>query len=175
MFCGSLRNFSLMFLSAGRFVSFRRKKSWKNVNRSWSQSESSILFSEQLGNFWQRTFNCYSVMAQINSLPAASQHTVVNVSVNCGNPWILPILSFSFSFLAYVLHSVCLIANIVHVHQFRCLHISNQQVLLCTWMRKIPCGGGLEYLYRSPVSFKRRQKGNPVPGGITGLPCSQWI
>jgi hypothetical protein len=35
-----------------------------------------------------------------------------------------------------------------------------------------PCGGGLEYLHRSPTSRKRRQKGNPVPGGITGPPCS---
>jgi hypothetical protein len=35
-----------------------------------------------------------------------------------------------------------------------------------------PCGGGLEYLHRSPASRKRRQKGNPVPGGITGPPCS---
>jgi hypothetical protein len=34
------------------------------------------------------------------------------------------------------------------------------------------CGGGLEYLHRSPASRKRRQKGNPVPGGITGPPCS---
>jgi hypothetical protein len=25
-----------------------------------------------------------------------------------------------------------------------------------------PCGGGLEYLHRSPASRKRRQKGNPV-------------
>jgi hypothetical protein len=34
-----------------------------------------------------------------------------------------------------------------------------------------PCGGGLEYLHRSPASRKRRQKRNPVAGGITGLPC----
>jgi hypothetical protein len=35
-----------------------------------------------------------------------------------------------------------------------------------------PCGGGLEYLHRSPASCKRRQKGNPLPGSITGLLCS---
>jgi hypothetical protein len=35
----------------------------------------------------------------------------------------------------------------------------------------VPCGGGLEYLHRSPTSHKRRQKGNPVPGGITGSSC----
>jgi hypothetical protein len=28
-----------------------------------------------------------------------------------------------------------------------------------------PCGGGLGYLHRSPVSRRRRRKGNPVPGG----------
>jgi hypothetical protein len=32
----------------------------------------------------------------------------------------------------------------------------------------IPCGGGVEYLHRSPASPRRRRKGNPVPGGITG-------
>jgi hypothetical protein len=31
-----------------------------------------------------------------------------------------------------------------------------------------PCGGGLEYLHRNPASCKGRQRGNPVPGGITG-------
>jgi hypothetical protein len=35
-----------------------------------------------------------------------------------------------------------------------------------------PCGGGFEYMCRSPRSRRRRRKGNPVPGGITGLPCS---
>jgi hypothetical protein len=34
-----------------------------------------------------------------------------------------------------------------------------------------PCGGRLEYLHRSPASRRRRRKGNPVPGGITGPPC----
>jgi hypothetical protein len=38
-----------------------------------------------------------------------------------------------------------------------------------------PCGGGLEYLHRCPASRKRRQKGNPVPGGIPGPPCSWGI
>jgi hypothetical protein len=38
-----------------------------------------------------------------------------------------------------------------------------------------PCGGGLEYLPSSLASHKRRQKGNPVPGGITGPPCSWEI
>jgi hypothetical protein len=35
-----------------------------------------------------------------------------------------------------------------------------------------PRGGGIEYFHRSPASRKRRQKGNPVPGGITGPLCS---
>jgi hypothetical protein len=34
-----------------------------------------------------------------------------------------------------------------------------------------PCGGGLEYLHRSPASRIRRRKGNPVPGDTTGPPC----
>jgi hypothetical protein len=34
-----------------------------------------------------------------------------------------------------------------------------------------PRGGGLEYLHHSPASRRRRRKGNPVPGGITGQPC----
>jgi hypothetical protein len=37
---------------------------------------------------------------------------------------------------------------------------------------KSPRGGGLEYL---PASCRRRRKGNPVPGGITGSPCSWGI
>jgi hypothetical protein len=36
----------------------------------------------------------------------------------------------------------------------------------------ILCGVGFDYLHRSPVSRKKRRKGNPVPGGITGPPCS---
>jgi hypothetical protein len=45
-----------------------------------------------------------------------------------------------------------------------------------TWLTRvigsIPWGGGLEYLHCSPASRKRRRKGNPVPGDITGPPCS---
>jgi hypothetical protein len=33
------------------------------------------------------------------------------------------------------------------------------------------CGGGLEYPHRSPTNRRRRRKGNPVPGHITGPPC----
>jgi hypothetical protein len=32
--------------------------------------------------------------------------------------------------------------------------------------------GGFKYLHRSPASRRRRRKGNPVPGGITGPLCS---
>jgi hypothetical protein len=35
----------------------------------------------------------------------------------------------------------------------------------------VPCGGGLEYLHRSPARRKRRRKGNPPSGGITGPHC----
>jgi hypothetical protein len=36
-------------------------------------------------------------------------------------------------------------------------------------------GGGLEYFHRSTASSKRRRKGNPMRGGITGPPCSWGI
>jgi hypothetical protein len=39
----------------------------------------------------------------------------------------------------------------------------------------LPCGGGVEYLHRSPASRRRRRKGNPVPGDINGPPCSWGI
>jgi hypothetical protein len=35
--------------------------------------------------------------------------------------------------------------------------------------------GGLQHLHHSPASRKRRCKGNLVPGGITGPPCSWEI
>jgi hypothetical protein len=35
-----------------------------------------------------------------------------------------------------------------------------------------PRGGEFEYLHRSLASRRRRRKGNPVPGVVTGLPCS---
>jgi hypothetical protein len=37
---------------------------------------------------------------------------------------------------------------------------------------QIPCGGGVEYLHRSPANSKRQQKGNPVAGSITEPPSS---
>jgi hypothetical protein len=37
---------------------------------------------------------------------------------------------------------------------------------------EIPCGGGVKYLHRRPASRRRRRKANPVPGGISGPPCS---
>jgi hypothetical protein len=36
----------------------------------------------------------------------------------------------------------------------------------------ILCGGGVEYLHCRPASCRRQQKGNPMPGDITGPPCS---
>jgi hypothetical protein len=34
-----------------------------------------------------------------------------------------------------------------------------------------PCGGGVEYLHRSPASRRRRRKGDPVPevGGVSNV------
>jgi hypothetical protein len=66
------------------------------------------------------------------------------------------------------------------------IHCNNGRAVFSTWsvprgykrdkdwslVRVLPCGGGFEYLHRSPASSKRRRKGNPVPGGITGPPCS---
>jgi hypothetical protein len=37
------------------------------------------------------------------------------------------------------------------------------------------CGGGVEYLHRSPASRRRRRKGNPVTGGTTWPRCSWGI
>jgi hypothetical protein len=42
-------------------------------------------------------------------------------------------------------------------------------------MVSLQCGGGFEYLHRSPASRRRRRKGNPVSGGITGPACSWGI
>jgi hypothetical protein len=39
----------------------------------------------------------------------------------------------------------------------------------------VPLGGGFEYLHCSPASHRRGQKGNPVPGGITGPLCTWGI
>jgi hypothetical protein len=39
----------------------------------------------------------------------------------------------------------------------------------------IPCGGGFEYLHRSPASRRRRRKGNSIAGVITMPPCSWEI
>jgi hypothetical protein len=38
-----------------------------------------------------------------------------------------------------------------------------------------PRGGVWEYAHRSPASRRRRRKGKPVPGGITGPPCHWGI
>jgi hypothetical protein len=46
-------------------------------------------------------------------------------------------------------------------------------LLLGSW--EPPREGGFEYLHRSPTSHRRRRKGNPVPGGISGPPCSWGI
>jgi hypothetical protein len=44
-------------------------------------------------------------------------------------------------------------------------------VVMWLWLVDgVPCGGGIEYLHRSPVSHKRWQKGNPVPGVYLGHP-----
>jgi hypothetical protein len=65
---------------------------------------------------------------------------------------------------------------------------SKMQAVFSTWSEQsaykkcsavqnssIPCGGGVEYPHCSPASRRRRRKGNLVPGGITGPPCSWGI
>jgi hypothetical protein len=39
----------------------------------------------------------------------------------------------------------------------------------------IPCGGGLEHLHLSPVSSKRRRKGNPVPLSLGDINTETWF
>jgi hypothetical protein len=50
-----------------------------------------------------------------------------------------------------------------------CLSIQHiiRQYITVQW--RFPCGGGIEYLHRSPASSKRRRKG-PVPGVYLGHP-----
>jgi hypothetical protein len=59
----------------------------------------------------------------------------------------------------YVVFQPCIWSNVDISHRATC----------------ITCGGGAEYFHRSPASRRRRQKGNPVPGDITGSPCSWGI
>jgi hypothetical protein len=48
----------------------------------------------------------------------------------------------------------------------------NVTLTLTLTLTRIPRGGGLEYLHRSPASRKRRQTGKAVPEDVTGPPCS---
>jgi hypothetical protein len=38
----------------------------------------------------------------------------------------------------------------------------------------VPYGGRLEYLHHSPTNHRRQQRGNPVPGSVSGPPC-HWV
>jgi hypothetical protein len=49
---------------------------------------------------------------------------------------------------------------------------SENQEFRYSYMTPYPCEGRLEYLHRIPASRKRRRKGNPVPRGMTGPPCT---
>jgi hypothetical protein len=57
------------------------------------------------------------------------------------------------------------------ISKLRALNFANGETKYISWLFFFPCGGGLEYLHRSPASRRRRWKGNPVPGGVTGPPC----
>jgi hypothetical protein len=62
--------------------------------------------------------------------------------------------------------------------QLSFLHTCKQYVILFIYyivgetVIHTPCGGGVEYLHRNPASRRRRRKGNPVPGSITGPPST---
>jgi hypothetical protein len=53
----------------------------------------------------------------------------------------------------------------------------NFQILLrrISYVKSFPLVGRFEYFHRSPASRRRRRKGNPVPGGITGPLCAWGI
>jgi hypothetical protein len=50
------------------------------------------------------------------------------------------------------------------------LTVSRNVTSACLLVPRVEAG--VEYLHRSPASRRRRRKGNPVPGSITGPPCS---
>jgi hypothetical protein len=62
-----------------------------------------------------------------------------------------------------------------YITEMYCISCEVRTEFIYVMLKKLdlltPCGGGLEYLHRCPASRKRRHKGNPVPGGITGPPC----
>jgi hypothetical protein len=76
-----------------------------------------------------------------------------------------------------------LLSSLLHVTVYVTRNLLNALVQIANKMgfkrkkssSEYPCGGGLEYLHRSPASRKRLQKGNPLPGGITGPLCSWGI
>jgi hypothetical protein len=64
---------------------------------------------------------------------------------------------------------------LVFIMQMKCVSCEVRTVYLniISWTSAsiIPCGGGVEYLHRIAASRRRRRKGNPVSGGMTGPPC----
>jgi hypothetical protein len=60
----------------------------------------------------------------------------------------------------------------VNTFPWQIKHTSLQQYPGHRYATVSVCGDVFEHLHRSPGSRRRRRKGNPVPGGITGSPCS---
>jgi hypothetical protein len=58
-----------------------------------------------------------------------------------------------------------------------CFLCRPRQGYIRSWLCAVssPHEGGFKYLHCSPVSCRWWRKGNPVPGGITGAPCSWGV
>jgi hypothetical protein len=73
---------------------------------------------------------------------------------------------------------VCILGDFTGTRTFIILLRSSHRFASLTatlFVSLLACGGGIEYLHRCPARRKSRQKGTPVPGGITGPHCSWGI
>jgi hypothetical protein len=57
--------------------------------------------------------------------------------------------------------SACSVGVLMYRTSLTCFYFGGYLTTL--YLNEAPCGGGLEYLHRSPASRRRRWKGNPVP------------
>jgi hypothetical protein len=77
MFCEKLQNFTSRVLSTFRCVLFQREKFWKNAEWIIVLVEIFHTLFRTVRKFCWSAFKCYSMMARIKLLPAASQHTAI--------------------------------------------------------------------------------------------------
>jgi hypothetical protein len=66
----------------------------------------------------------------------------------------------------------CRLQSTVRLFSVRYEQVRYEACVIRSYFPQSPYGGGFEYLQRSPARRRRRRKENPVPGGITGPPCS---